>query len=71
MEDTTPMLTALILSVVVLLLVWLLFVANSQIERIVPRTSELNMWDKDLESARDLRELAARCKAARGVRKNV
>ncbi|MGL5370812.1 MAG: hypothetical protein ACRDBF_07275 [Plesiomonas shigelloides] len=65
------MLIALLITAIVFSLVALLFVATcQQVESIIPRASELGAWDRDLESARALRDLAAHCKAARGVREN-
>ncbi|MGL5800786.1 MAG: hypothetical protein ACRCYN_12150 [Plesiomonas sp.] len=63
------MITALILTVILAVLVALMFSITASTEHHIAPASEFSAWDRDLESARALRDLAAHCKAARGVRK--
>lgn len=58
------------LTVVVLVVVALIFVMTRQATaaEVVP-ANEFSCWDDDLNAVRNMRELAARCRAARGVRK--
>lgn len=58
------------LTVVVLVAVALIFVMTRQATaaEVVP-ANEFSCWDDDLNAVRNMRELAARCRAARGVRK--
>lgn len=62
------MLIALCVSTVVLVVIALMFVRTHQ-ESSVATVSELNAWDESLKTAKALRELAARCRAARGMLK--
>ncbi|HAD40058.1 MAG TPA: hypothetical protein DCF88_08020 [Plesiomonas shigelloides] len=58
------------LTVVVLVAVALIFVMTRQATaaEVVP-ANEFSCWDDDLRAVRKMSELAARCRAARGVRK--
>lgn len=58
------------LSVLVMALVGVLFVLTRSRDEVVSAADELGAWDQDIQSARELRKLASRLKAARGVRKN-
>ena len=63
------MLSALMLTGVVVVVIGGLFICSCRIAVAVPE-SDSNAWDEDLKAARALRDLAARCKAARGVREH-
>lgn len=63
------MLTALLLTVVVLLTVLALFVSSTNIY-MNSSDSDFNVWDEDLMAARELQDLAKRCKGARGICQN-
>lgn len=63
------MLTALLLTVVVILAVLALFVSSTNIY-MNSSDSDFNVWDEDLKAARELQDLAKRCKGARGIRQN-
>lgn len=63
------MLTALLLTVAVLLTVLALFISSAKTS-MNESEGEFNVWDEDLKAARELQDLAKRCKGARGIRQN-
>ncbi|MGL5283011.1 MAG: hypothetical protein ACRC8W_14910 [Plesiomonas shigelloides] len=63
------MLIALMFTGVVVVVIGGLFTC-SRSRAVTEPVSDSNAWDEDLKAARALRDLAARCKAARGVREH-